>query len=112
MEDYFVLVFVLLFLAWFIFLMFTKKGKGLFFGGNIVETIGDKVGSKRGIVNANVKVHVIETNLPIPNKYQVGLELSQSSVASYQMMPVTLSINEAKVLINMLNEAVNYENRT
>ncbi len=77
-----------------------------------MKTIGNKVGSKRGIFNANVKVHVVKTQLPKPNKYQVGLELGQSSFASYQMTPITLSTREARLLINMLEEALEYENKT
>jgi hypothetical protein len=95
------------FVSW-IYVSFTKKGKGMFFGGQIVETIGDKVGTKRGIINANVKVHVIKTKLPEPNSHQVGLELSQSSFLSYQMSPITLTHQEAVRLSEMLKEASEY----
>jgi len=107
-----IFILIIVFIAFFIFLFFTKKGKGLFFGGELVKTIGEDVGSKRGIVNATVKVHVVKTKLPKPNKYQVGIELSQKSFASYQMTPITISTNEAKELIGMLEEAINYENKT
>jgi hypothetical protein len=81
----------------------------MFFGGELVKTIGDKVGTRQGIINANVRVHIVKTKLPYPNEFQVGLELSQTSFASFQMTPVTLSKKEASVLIDMLTEAVAYE---
>ncbi len=103
---------ILLFLSFFVFLAFTKKGKGLFFGGAIIKTIGEKIGSKRGIISANVRVHVVKTKLPQPNTFQVGLELSQTSVASFQMTPITLSQREAGLLITMLQEAIEYDEKT
>ena len=109
MEILFTVI-VLAFMGLVFLAILTKKGKGLFFGGELVQTVGDKVGGRRGIVNANVKVHVIKTKLPPPNTYQIGLELGQPTFTSTRTAPITLSKREARRLIEMLKEAIEYDN--
>ena len=48
------------FIAYFVFTVFTKKGKGRLFGGRIVKTIDKEIKQKKGISNSTIRVHVIE----------------------------------------------------
>lgn len=95
-------------LAYVIFIFFTKKGRNIMFGGEIIKTF-DSIESKRRIFTGRIKVHSVQA---APSVRMVGFEISQSSFGSYQMMPLTLPAREAKELANMINEAIEYDPRT
>ena len=78
--------------------------KAAMFGARIDETVGQITASGRGFVTQKVSVHVLGAKDTFEHK--VGLELSQSAVLAWSMNPVTLSIDEARQLIDLLNQAV------
>jgi hypothetical protein len=90
-------------LAWVVFIFFTKRGRGVLFGGRIVKTF-DGVAAKRKILSHRIRIHAVESGA----HRLVGLEISSSSVASYQMLPLTLPAHEAKQLAQLLIEAADY----
>ena len=77
----------------------------MFFGGEIVRARGE-VKSKRRLTSSKLKVHSIRVG---PGVELVGLELSASTAASYQMLPVSLPPDEALALSRMLQEAAEYD---
>ncbi|MCK5214836.1 MAG: hypothetical protein KAR05_05735 [Candidatus Omnitrophica bacterium] len=77
--------------------------KSKMFGGEILRTIGVVNGEGQAFVKGELKVHVIKDNRTIANK--VALEMVTKCALSYQIMPMTLSINEARKLIDLLNSA-------
>ena len=83
---------------------FLKFGgfKAAMFGASIERTIGEARASSGRIVKAVIKVHVLDGG---PDK-AVGLEFVAKRLVSYQMLPVTLSENEARNLIRILETAV------
>jgi hypothetical protein len=97
-------VFVAIVLAWVIFVFFTKRGRGVLFGGRIMKTY-DGISAKRRIFSNRVKVHAVDGGAV----RFVGLEVSISSIGSYQMMPLSFPASEAKQLAQMLIEAAEYE---
>lgn len=89
---------------WVGFVFFTKTGRGILFGGTIVQT-WDGVSGKRKIFSCKVKIHAVDAS---PSVRFVGLEISTSSVASYQMIPISLPKEEALELARLIQEAANY----
>jgi hypothetical protein len=84
----------------FIFKIIKHGGfKAAMFGAGIKNTIGEVSGNGPKIMNLSLRVHELDGS---PEK-AVGLELVAKSVGSYQMTPITLSISEAKKLIDLLN---------
>ena len=92
------------FIAYFVFTVFTKKGKGRLFGGRIVKTIDKEIKQKKGISNSTIRVHVIEKKEQKDNA--IGIELNFHAYLAWSMTPINLSKNDARDLISMLVEAV------
>lgn len=105
--DILIPVLAITFFGFFAYSAFSKRGKSLYFEGKIVRSIEKGIKRRRGILNAGIKVHVLETNNPAL-KNMVGLEITQSSGFSYSMTPISISKDEANQLIEMLQQAVNY----
>ncbi|GAB5407444.1 MAG: hypothetical protein Aurels2KO_56750 [Aureliella sp.] len=91
-------------LGWVLFVFFTKRGKGIMFGGRIIKTF-DGISAKRKIFSNKVKVHAVDGG----TVRFVGLEISTSSIGSYQMIPVTFPASEARQLALLLIEAAEYQ---
>ena len=89
---------------WVAFSFLTKRGRGMMFGGTIIKS-WDGVAGKRKIVTARVKVHAVDSST---NARIVGLELSNSTFGSYQMVPISLSATEALALARLIEQAANY----
>lgn len=83
---------------------FIKHGgfKGMMFGARIRRTVGEVEGAKMAMMKTGLKVHALDGG---PDK-AIGLEFVAKSIASYQMMPVALSIPEAKKLISQIQAAI------
>lgn len=79
--------------------------KSQMFGGKILRTVGTVPGKSKGRLKCEIKIHILEdkTNL---HEEMVGLELVQKSILSYRATPVTLSVQETRNLIALLNTAV------
>ena len=92
------------FVGFFVYSVFTKKGRGRFFGGKILKTIDTEIKSRKGMMNSTIRVHVIEKKKQIENA--VSIELNQHAYLAWSMMPINLSKDDAKTLISMLEEAV------
>jgi hypothetical protein len=76
--------------------------KGAMFGANIEKTLGEVSGNGPRLVSLSLKVHELDGS---PDK-ALGLEVTTTSVGSYQMTPVSLSLAEAKKLRDLLAEGV------
>jgi len=88
----------------FIYKIFKNGGlKGAMFGAPIERTVGEVVAtSPSRIMSIAVKVHVLGG---ASLDKAIGLEFVAKSVASYQMMPVSLSKADARKLIALLESA-------
>lgn len=73
------------------------------FGARIDKTVGEIGGERQCPAGIALKVHILRRD---PAEKLVGLELVTKRFASYQMMPVTLSVPQAQQLAALLNEAV------
>lgn len=90
--------------GYFIFRMARYGGfKAAMFGAKIEKTLGEVEGRRQTLMSLRLKVHLLEGN---PSEKAVGLELVAKGVASYQMMPITLSAAEAKKLVALLQSAI------
>ena len=74
--------------------------RGAMFGARIQDTVGEVAGAASA-VNTILKVHVLDN----PPDKAVGIELVAKTFASYQMMPITLSVTEANTLMGLLQSA-------
>lgn len=83
---------------------FFKHGgfKGMMFGAGIRRTVGEVEGAQRSMMKTALKVHALDAG---PDK-AIGLEFVAKSVASYQMMPFSMSASEARKLIAHLQAAL------
>jgi hypothetical protein len=87
----------------FIFRIIKHGGlKAAMFGAPISRTVGEVQGGGVKFMNITVKVHTLGGG---STEKAIGLEFVAKSVASYQMMPVTLSATEAKKLATLLQVA-------
>ncbi len=101
------LIFFVLFglvVLWVAFVFLTKRGRGIMFGGTIVKS-WDGVSGKRKIVTSRVKVHAVDVS---PSVRLVGLEISNATFGSYQMVPVSLPAAEALELARLIEQAAKY----
>jgi hypothetical protein len=82
--------------------------KRAMFGAKIERTIGhvDCGGVKFG--SMSLKVHTLSGVSPAK---VIGIEMVAKTFASYQMMPITLSVSEAKKLATLLQTAAEPHNR-
>lgn len=87
------------------FMLLSKRGRAFMFGGKIVKT-WDGVKGKRKIVTTKVKVHAVDAS---PSLRFVGLELTATTVGSYQMLPISLPKTEALELARLIQEAAAYQ---
>lgn len=106
--DTFTIVFIavaMLVVCFFFYRMIRHGGfKAAMFGARIDRTVGEVAGEKQGgLVSVTVRVHILRRE---PAEKLVGIEFLAKSVASYQMMPVTLSESQAKSLAVLIDEAV------
>lgn len=85
-----------------------KSIKGMFFGAPVLSMVGEIECVKQGPVRLLIRVHELGTNET--HKPGVGLELVGKSIASYDMMTATLSVDQAKALAVLLNRAVSGNN--
>ena len=89
--------------AYFVFRMFRYGGfKAAMFGASIERTVGEVTGLAHPLVSTVLKVHVLCGADP---EKAVGLEFVAKGIASYQMLPLTLSSSESKKLISLLQSA-------
>lgn len=104
-EPWYVFIgFVVLVIGTFLFKI-VKHGslKGALFGASIGRTVGE-VSSGGGMRGTTlIKVHTLQGGA---DDKTVGLEFVAKTVASYQMMPFSLSVAETKKLISLLESAV------
>lgn len=93
--------------AFFIFKLGQRGSfKGALFNATIKGSSQEIGGSGTGLLKSKVKVHSMERN----GQQLVGLELIASGFGSYEMMPFTLSISEARELIYVLEQTIQKTN--
>jgi hypothetical protein len=76
--------------------------KAAMFGARIEHTVGEVAGERQGSMNVALKVHALRRD---DSEKLVGIELVAKSIASYKMMPITLSVNQALQLASLLQNA-------
>lgn len=76
--------------------------KGALFNARVAQTVGEVHGEGPVLAKARVKVHLLEKDA----ERLIGLEFVSTSIASYEMMPLTLSPAEARKLISVLEQTV------
>lgn len=105
MPELIFLGFLALIVIWVAFVFLTKRGRGILFGGKIIKS-WDGVSGKRKIVTSRVKVHAVDA---APTVRFVGLEISDATFGSYQMVPITLPAAEALELAHLIEQAAKYQ---
>lgn len=99
-------IFILVFAAFFVFVlysMFSKRGKGMMLGGEIVDTATSEIDQSSGMLSTKIRAHVIRSKTG--NKH-IGIEISENAKLGASMKPLKLTKREAEKLIGMLNEVV------
>jgi hypothetical protein len=79
--------------------------KSKLFGGKVLRTLGAVKGTNVPMVGSELRVHVIEDKKHEAS-HKVGIAIVAKSALSYQMTPITLSLEESRRLIDMLQQAV------
>lgn len=103
LEYLFFAVFALV-IGSFVFKILKHGGfKAAMFGAGIKSTAGEVSGSGQKLMRLTLRVHELDAS---PDR-AIGIELVAKSIASYQMMPITLSASEAKKLTELINGVVN-----
>src|SRR5688572_22724893 len=86
----------------FVVVYFIRRGKGLFIGGDIRETIGHANGANAVGFATLVTVHTLNSSDPTR---AVALEIVTKAATEIRTTPVTVSRQEAIALAALLNEA-------
>ena len=98
MDDFlerFIWIFLVAFLAaYFAYSVFTKRGKGRLFGGEIIKTFEPMIEKRNGLTTTKIKVYLIKPHKR-PQKIDIGIELSNSAMLAWSMTPITLTPAEA-----------------
>jgi len=82
--------------------------RGAFFGAPIRSTVSEIELHRRGMVKSRLKVHTLAGDSSAP---KVGVEIVYTTALSWQMMPISLSTEEARHLAEALNRAANDSDR-
>lgn len=77
--------------------------KAAMFSQRIIRTVGEVSGQKQSLVSTTVKVHALGSG---SRPQAIGLEFVSKSILSYQMVPATLSVEQTRKLIAVLEAAV------
>ena len=77
--------------------------KAAMLGGRIEQTVGEVEGLGQGPVTVKLRVHALTDD---DGDRAVGIEIVATSIASYQMLPITLTERRAKDLIALVQEAL------
>ena len=84
----------------------SKKGfRGLLFGAEVISTLGEVNGIKRGSMNTVARIHTLKGVNDTSNS--IGIEIVAKSFASSRITAFSLSVSEAKKLASLLKEAAN-----
>lgn len=106
MDKIFDVLFPIIFIlvaGFFVFRIIKNKGlKSAMFSGHINMTVGEVTGIEQSMMTTMVKVHTLGNSGKTEG---IGLEFVAKSMLSYQMVPISLSVTEAKNLINLLELA-------
>ena len=78
--------------------------KGAAFGVPLGEKIGELELNSRGLTKTKLRVHVLDPSHPGDGPH-VGMEVIQSTLASWEMRPVSLTRAEARLLAQELSQA-------
>ena len=76
--------------------------KAAMFGARIEHTVGEVPGERQGGTSVALKVHALRRE---NSERLIGIEFVAKSFASYQMMPITLSVAQAQQLASLLQNA-------
>ena len=90
-------------IAWALFAFFTKRGKEFMFGGKIIKTF-DEVKSRGKMIRSKLRVHVIDDD----STRIVGIQVYISSFGKHELVPITLTTDDARQLAQTLIEAADY----
>ena len=104
--EYLIPVIVFGVFAYLFYTVFTKSGRGKLLGGNIVWSGKRHVLDKTEFTGSKIQfqVHTVATKSePI-----IGLELRHTSYGGFSVQPVSLSKEQARLLVNELNEAITH----
>ena len=77
--------------------------KAAMFGAKIRGTVGEVIGSGPGSMKLSLKVHELDAD---GSDRVVGLELVAKSIGSYQAMPITLGVSEARKLAELIDNII------
>ena len=92
MDNFFYLFFFG-FIAFFLYSVFTKHGRGRMFGGKIVGTLNESIVQTSGINKTIMKIHLIEKK---SGEKHVGVDLTDNAKLAWSMRPLTFTQSEAK----------------
>jgi len=78
--------------------------RGAMFGARITRTVGELDLGKSGPMRTTLKLHRLESREP--EAATVGIEVVNRSFASYHMLPIRLTSEQAAVLRELLSQAI------
>ena len=75
--------------------------KGAFFNSKIIETVGSNNSSKSGKHKTSFSVHKLQARNT--DEIKIGIEIALRHRGAFRNIPLTLSVEEARDLANLLN---------
>lgn len=100
-ENWFWILFAVI-AGIFVFYIATLGLKGAVFGARIVKSYGAIPQGRTGLARGRIRVHVLETT---PQR-SIGIEVVSYSFLSWEMIPIKLTADGARRLIDDLSDAI------
>jgi hypothetical protein len=79
--------------------------KGAMFGSVLRSTIGEVSADQGSLVQTRLRVHLL-SGRDATSSPAIGIEFIARSFASYQMIPITLTQEETRALISLLEKTL------
>ncbi|TGD70531.1 hypothetical protein E4634_21015 [Mangrovimicrobium sediminis] len=102
-SKYGIYAFIVVFFIFVMYSMFTRKGRGMILGGNIVSTSGEEIEQKSGMISRRILSHTVEAK---DGTKHVGIEISENAMLGKSLKSIRLSRQEAEKFVRMLNESI------
>jgi hypothetical protein len=97
-------------LVFFLYQVIKNRGfRGAIFGAPVVRTIGELDLGRQGMVRTKLRVHRLET--AEPSSPEIGIEVSTTTIGSFNIAPIRLSRSQAMALNTLISQAVAEEGR-
>lgn len=90
--------------GWIIFTLFTKRGSKYIFYGEILKSYKGAESNRKKQIHS-ISVHAVKAD----DERKVGLKVSGSRFGEHEMLPLVLTVEDAKKLMSDMEKAIEFK---